>query len=84
MNQTKGQTKTGKVVSVAMQHTIVVSVERTFSHPLYRKTVRKDRHFVAHNTLDGIVVGDTVKIVEIKPMSKTKHFMVVEKVERGK
>lgn len=72
--------KTGKVISVAMQHTVVVSVKRTFPHPIYRKTVRRDRHFAAHNTIEGIAVGDTVKIAEIKPMSKTKHYKVEEKL----
>lgn len=80
MTHAKGRSMTGKVVSVKMTKTVIVEVVRTFSHPLYKKTVRRARRFAAHNMLEGIAVGDSVRIAETKPISKTKHFNVVEKV----
>lgn len=70
----------GKVVSTNMDKTVIVEVVRTHAHILYKKMIRQDRRFAAHNTLEGIRVGDTVKIAEIPPMSKTKHFKVIEKL----
>lgn len=70
----------GKVVSTDMTHTVIVEVVRTHSHKLYKKIVRRRARFAAHNTLEGLVVGDTVKITETAPISKTKHLIVVEKL----
>ena len=77
---TKGRSLTGKVVSVKMKKTVIVEVVRTHAHILYKKMIRKNRRFAAHNTLEGVSVGDTVKISEIPPMSRTKHFIVIEKI----
>lgn len=76
----KGQSLTGKVVSIKMAKTIIVEVARSHAHQLYKKMVRKHVRFAAHNTLEGVGVGDMVKLSEIPPMSRTKHFIVVEKI----
>lgn len=75
-----GKEYIGKVVSVGMQKTVVVSVEHIYHHPLYKKAVKKAHRFSAHSELENLQVGDTVRIHETRPMSKTKHFMVAEKV----
>ena len=69
----------GKVVSIKMKHTVVVEVEHLSRHPLYKKTVKRTKHFAAHYEGDKVAVGDTVTIQETKPVSKTKHFIVVGK-----
>ncbi len=76
----KGRSLVGKVVSIKMTKTVIVEVVRTHAHILYKKMVRRRVRFAAHNTLEGVCVGDTVKISEVPPMSKTKHFIVVEKI----
>lgn len=70
----------GKVVSVSMAKTVIVEVVRTHAHKLYKKIIRRSRRFAAHNMLEGIAVGDTVRIAETKPISKTKHCIVVERL----
>jgi len=76
----KGRSFIGKVVSVKMTKTVIVEVVHTHAHILYKKTIRRNRRFAAHNTLEGVSVGDTVKISEVPPMSRTKHFIVAEKI----
>lgn len=73
---------TGVVISTSMKDTAVVEVIRLSKHPLYRKTIKRTKHFVAHVTGVDIVVGDKVTIVETKPISKTKHFIVVSKLTK--
>ncbi|MEI6532252.1 MAG: 30S ribosomal protein S17 [Candidatus Roizmanbacteria bacterium] len=70
----------GTVVSNKMQNTIVVDVVRKFRHALYRKVITKSKKYLAHNDKNNVEVGDKVKIIETKPMSKTKSFIVVEKI----
>lgn len=70
---------TGKVVSTKMKNTIVVEVEHQTRHPLYKKTVKRTKNFAAHYEGNEIKVGDTVTVAETKPISKTKHFIVVGK-----
>lgn len=77
---TRGRSLVGKVVATKMAKTVIVEVVRTHAHKLYKKIIRRSRRFSAHNMLEGIVIGDTVRIAETKPISKTKHFIVVEKV----
>lgn len=72
----------GKVVSTKMKKTVVVEVERVFQHPLYKKVVRRHKKYKAHNEGWDLKKGDLVKIEETRPISKTKHFEVVEKVEK--
>jgi len=67
----------GTVVSTKMQKTAVVEVERVFRHPLYHKVVRSAKVFKVHDEL-GANPGDKVRIVESKPISKTKHWVIEE------
>jgi small subunit ribosomal protein S17 len=76
--------RTGVVVSDAMDKTIVVRIDRQFRHPLYGKTVRRSSKLAAHDESNDVHVGDTVRVMETKPLSKTKRWRVVEVVERAK
>ncbi len=77
---TKGKLFTGVVVSTTMQHTVIVAIERIVRHPIYKKAIRRSRRFAAHNETLELVRGDRVKIMETRPVSKTKHFVVAEKL----
>jgi small subunit ribosomal protein S17 len=68
----------GVVVSDKQNKTIVVKVERRFTHPLLKKTVRRSKNFHAHDENNGAKVGDTVIIEETRPISKLKRWVVVE------
>ncbi|HAK88098.1 MAG: 30S ribosomal protein S17 [Nitrospirae bacterium GWC2_46_6] len=72
---------TGKVVSDRMDKTVVVAVTRTFQHPLYKKTVKKIAKFKAHDEENKCKTGDTVKIIESRPLSKDKRWQVINVVE---
>lgn len=74
----------GRVVSTKLNKTVVVAVDHVFQHPLYRKSMKRTRKFQAHNTELSLNVGDFVKIVETKPISKLKHFQVKEKIQLNK
>ncbi len=73
---------TGVVVSDKMQKTVVVRVTRTFRHPLYQKVVHRSKKYKAHDEL-GAQVGDVVVIVESRPISKTKRWVVQQIVQRA-
>ncbi len=73
---------TAKVVSMKMQKTVIVEMVHVSRHPLYRKAVKKTKRFAAHVENMELAVGDTVKVLETKPISKTKHFIVTEKVNK--
>lgn len=75
------KTLIGKVVSLKRLKTVGVEVTRFIEHPLYKKSIKRNRTFAAHNETVEVKMGDTVKIAEIKPMSKTKHFIVVEVIK---
>ena len=68
----------GTVVSNKMKDTIVVSVERYEKHPKYEKFIKKRKKFKAHNVGNTTKVGDKVNIEETKPISKDKHFRLIE------
>ena len=72
---------TGRVVSVKMKNTIVVLVEYTKTHPLYKKTYLQSKKFLVDDQL-GVSLGDIVKIVSTKPISKRKHFKVEKIIGR--
>lgn len=72
------KTKTGQVVSDAMDKTIVVAVERLVEHPIYKKRVRQTKKFHVHDENNDAHVGDTVRIAETRPMSKTKTWRLDE------
>ncbi len=78
------QTKSGKVVSDKMDKTIVVRVERQFMHPLYKKTVRKHKRFKAHDENNEANIGDTVQIIECRPLSKDKKWILKKIIEKSK
>ena len=78
------KTKVGKVVSDKMEKTIVVAVVDTESHPLYKKSVKKTVKFKAHDENNDCNVGDKVKIMETRPLSKDKRWRVVTILERAK
>ena len=77
------KTKVGRVVSDKMDKTIVVSVERLTRHPLYKRVVRASSKFAAHDELNTARVGDTVRIEESRPLSRTKRWRLVEVISRG-
>ena len=68
---------TGFITSNSMQKTVVVEISRTFRHPLYKKVVNSRHRVMAHDEL-GCQVGDEVRIVESRPISKNKHWVVEE------
>ena len=74
----------GVVTSNKMEKSIVVSIERKVKHDLYGKFVKKTSKFVAHDQENTCNEGDTVKIMEIRPMSKNKNWRLVEIIERAK
>jgi len=76
--------KVGIVVSDKMQKTIVVAVEQRAKHPLYKKTVVSTSKFKAHDEKEECGVGDKVRIVETRKLSKDKYFRVVEVIEKAK
>ena len=76
--------RVGKVVSDKMEKTIVVAVERKVPHALYNKPMVSTKRFKAHDENNECQVGDTVKIVETRPLSKDKCWRVVEILERQK
>ena len=74
----------GGVVSNKMDKSIVVAVERKEKHPMYGKFVKKTTKFVAHDEKNECSIGDTVRIMETRPLSKTKNWRLVEIVEKVK
>jgi small subunit ribosomal protein S17 len=76
--------RVGVVVSDGMDKTVVVRIDRKVRHPLYGKTIRRSSKLAAHDEANEAHVGDTVRITETRPLSKTKRWRVVEIVERAK
>ena len=76
--------RVGVVTSSKMEKSIVVSVERKVKHPKYGKFVKKTTKFVAHDENNDCNEGDTVRIMETRPLSKNKNWRLVEIVERAK
>ena len=83
MSETKRTELIGKVVSAANDKTITVLVETYRNHPLYGKRVKYSKKYTAHDEKNEAKTGDTVKIVETRPLSKTKRFRLVEIVEKA-
>ena len=77
------RTMIGTVISVKMDKTAVVSVERRRPHPLYRKIVRTTKHYKAHDPRNEAVLGDVVRIEETRPISKDKHWRIAATLSRG-
>jgi small subunit ribosomal protein S17 len=76
--------RTGLVVSNKMDKSIVVQIERRYKHPVYGKYVKKTNKFIAHDEKNDCNIGDTVRINETRPLSKTKNWRLVEILERAK
>ena len=78
------KTRTGKVISDKMDKTIVVAIEEHVKHPLYKKVVKNTYKLKAHDENNECRIGDTVKVMETRPLSKDKRWRLVEIVERAK
>lgn len=76
------RTVTGIVKSIKMNKTVVVAVTTMTRHPLYKKAVKHTSRFAVHNEGHDIAVGDFVRILQTRPISKTKHYKIVEKVSK--
>jgi small subunit ribosomal protein S17 len=74
----------GTVVSVKMDKSVVVRVDRTMRHPLYGKIVRTSSKIYAHDEKNDANLGDVVRVMETRPLSKTKHWRLVEVITRAK
>lgn len=85
MSKERGTRKerTGRVVSNKMNKTITVVVERRFSHPLYKKVMRRTKKYHAHDEKNECGVGDLVRIRETRPLSKLKRWRLVRILERA-
>lgn len=78
------KTRIGKVVSDKMDKTITVAIEDHVKHPLYGKIVKSTKKFKAHDEKNECGIGDTVKIMETRPLSKDKRWRLVEIIEKAK
>ncbi len=83
LNRTSRKTRIGTVVSDKMDKTVVVSIERRVQHPVYGKMVRRTKRLKAHDERNDAKTGDTVRIMETRPLSKDKRWRVVEVLERA-
>ena len=84
MERNTRRERVGVVVSNKMEKSIIVAVKRKVKHPIYGKFVNKTTRFVAHDKENTCNIGDTVKIMETRPLSKTKNWRLIEIVERAK
>jgi len=76
--------KVGKVVSNKMEKSITVAVDRKVKHPMYGKFMHRTKKFMAHDELNECGIGDTVRIMETRPLSKNKRWRLVEIIEKAK
>lgn len=76
--------RTGVVVSNKMEKSIIVQIERKFKHPMYGKFIKKTNKFVAHDEKNDCNIGDTVRIMETRPLSKNKNWRLIEIIDRAK
>ena len=84
MERNLRKTRTGKVVSDKMDKTIVVAIEDHVKHPLYGKIVKRTYKLKAHDEKNECAIGDTVRVMETRPLSKDKRWRLVEIIERAK
>ena len=82
-DRSRRKVRTGVVVSDGMDKTVMVRIDRQVRHALYDKTVRRSMKLAAHDETNDAHVGDTVRVMETKPISKSKRWRVVEIVERA-
>ena len=83
MERNNRKIKVGVVVGDKMNKTILVRVDRQIMHPIYGKAIRRSKKYVAHDEKNECKVGNTVRIVETRPLSKTKRWRVVEVISTG-
>ncbi|MER3524664.1 MAG: 30S ribosomal protein S17 [Ignavibacteria bacterium] len=81
---TQRKVRIGKVVSNKMQKSIVVAIERQVPHPIYKKYFKRTTKLMAHDEQQAAGIGDTVKIMETRPLSKRKRWRLVEILEKAK
>ena len=84
MERNLRKTRVGKVTSNKMDKTIVVAVENNLKHPLYGKVVKRTYKLKAHDEENACNIGDTVKVMETRPLSKDKRWRLVEVIEKAK
>jgi len=84
MERNLRKTKTGVVVSNKMDKSISVKVEALHRHPIYGKFIKKSKKFIAHDETNQCGPGDVVKIMETRPLSKTKSWRLIEVIEKAK
>ena len=84
MERNNRKTKIGKVTSNKMEKTIVVAIEESVKHPLYGKVVKRTYKLKAHDEENVCGIGDKVKVMETRPLSKDKRWRLVEIVEKAK
>ena len=84
MERNLRKTRTGKVTSDQMDKTITVAIEDHVKHPLYNKIVKRTYKLKAHDENNDCKIGDTVKVMETRPLSKDKRWRLVEIIERAK
>lgn len=84
MERNLRKTRTGKVISDKMDKTIVVAIQDNVKHPLYGKIVKRTYKLKAHDEKNECNIGDTVKVMETRPLSKDKRWRLVEIVEKAK
>ncbi len=84
MERNLRKTRTGKVISDKMDKTVVVAIEDHVRHPLYGKIVKRTYKLKAHDEENQCGIGDTVRVMETRPLSKDKRWRVVEIVEKAK
>ena len=78
------QTRVGTVVSNKMDKTVVVAIKDNVKHPLYKKIMKRTVKFKAHDEENACGIGDKVQVMETRPLSKDKHWRVVEIIEKAK
>ncbi|MFW5985933.1 MAG: 30S ribosomal protein S17 [Halanaerobiales bacterium] len=83
-NRSKRKVRTGVVVSNKMDKTVTVSVERKTQHPLYKRVITRSKKFRAHDENNECNEGDKVKIMETRPLSKTKRWKIIEILKKAK
>ena len=84
MDRNNRKTRTGKVVSDKMDKTIVVAIETLVRHPLYGKSIKRTTRFKAHDENNECNIGDKVRIMETRPLSKDKRWRLVNVIEKVK
>ena len=84
MERNLRKTRTGKVVSNKMDKTIVVAIVENVTHPLYKKVIKRTFKLKAHDENNDCNIGDTVKVMETRPLSKDKRWRLVEILEKAK